>query len=529
MTASESRLLPLYWKVKGMAHPAGEFVKGREKEYAVVQLDQVASAREVVYHEYIHELIALNFTRMPTWLNEGLAEFYGNSRFEQNDTVIGAPSNRVPYLQAPTRTPYPLERILSANENSPVYNDYDKAPMFYAESWALTHFLMFSENMGDGQRMNSYLNLLQKGADAQQAFQQIFGNLADIEKRFDNYIRQPASRVLVFPKVIVDMDSFRTKRMSPAETNAVLGGFYASLRDVDTAREKLITALAEDPKSALVQENMAFLDFDLGHDAEARREFDQAVALDSGRYLSVYYQAMMAFGDKDDADSLTKLDDAMQKVLQLNEQFAPAWVARSKVAVRRGRLSEAFQAAAEAQKLEPDRAGYLTQMAAILLLERDYANAFRVADAVVRRWSSSDTADAMLIRDQAHRLAETAASTGDQVHRLVGTAPSTDDHAVEADSTKYPGGTLAVEGVIAEVSCQKDEPMEIMLQSGDKTLTFHAGKVFSGRFSDSLWFGRDHFRYCYHLQGMKAIVRYRLHARGQTELVSLEILDDLTP
>ena len=49
-------------------HIGGQFLKGWEKDYVLVRLDLRTQGREVVYHEYIHKLLHLNFTRLPVWL-----------------------------------------------------------------------------------------------------------------------------------------------------------------------------------------------------------------------------------------------------------------------------------------------------------------------------------------------------------------------------------------------------------------------------------------------------------------------------
>ena len=143
---------------------AGEFRKGWEKDYVLVRLDIPDENRNVVYHEYIHKLLALNFTRIPVWLDEGLAEFFGNTLIKSDGIYIGAPSQRIGLLRA--RVAYPLATILSVGRNSPYYRDEDKVGLFYAQSWGLTHFLMLGPNMGNGQRMNAYLRSLQQGEDS---------------------------------------------------------------------------------------------------------------------------------------------------------------------------------------------------------------------------------------------------------------------------------------------------------------------------------------------------------------------------
>jgi hypothetical protein len=176
------------WKQKG-AKPAGYFQHGWEKQFALVRLDEVApEAYEVVYHEYTHTLLHMNFRWFPVWLDEGLADFYGNTRFEQSQSLVGAPRWRVRLLQA---TPLiPLETLLAVNHRSPYYHDEDKVGRFYAESWALTHFLIFGPNMGQGKHLNEFYALLQQRMDQKKAFQQVFGDLTQLQKQLDQYVRR---------------------------------------------------------------------------------------------------------------------------------------------------------------------------------------------------------------------------------------------------------------------------------------------------------------------------------------------------
>jgi hypothetical protein len=76
---------------------AGLYHHGWERDFAVVRLDAVTSdvrnpdTYSVVYHEYVHSLLHVNFRWIPSWLDEGLAEFYGYTRFEGDKMYIGAP------------------------------------------------------------------------------------------------------------------------------------------------------------------------------------------------------------------------------------------------------------------------------------------------------------------------------------------------------------------------------------------------------------------------------------------------------
>ena len=139
-----------------------------ERSKVNTPLDLPDKDRHFIYREYIHKLLHLNYTRLPFWLDEGLAEFFGNTLMHTDGVYVGAISPHIRVLQL--KTLYPLQTIFSTTPTSPYFQDWDKIQMFYGESWGLTHFLMFGENMGNGQKMNAYLDALQKGADAQKAF-----------------------------------------------------------------------------------------------------------------------------------------------------------------------------------------------------------------------------------------------------------------------------------------------------------------------------------------------------------------------
>jgi hypothetical protein len=138
-----------------------------------------------------------------------------------------------------------------------------------------------------------------------------------------------------------------------------------------------------------------------------------------------------------------------------------------------------------------------------------------VANAVAERWFGSDSAEALAVAAQARKL---------------GNIPATpEEQAKETEEMKYAAGTTAVEGVVKSVTCEKSKPQQLILQSGGKDLTFQSAKTHGVGFSDTLWYGEDHFNSCYHLDGMNAVVRYKPPADpgAPTEFQWLEIRDEL--
>jgi hypothetical protein len=149
-------LLPEFWEKKGSVHPAGIFVDAPDRGWVALRMD-VADFREgdeawdnpylIVFHEYVHVVVRLNFGSLPAWLNEGLAEFWGNTIVE-NDRVYEG--RHIPYhlYTLRERTPLSLPALFAVKHGSPEASEHNRATIFYAESWALVHYLVVGPTSG---------------------------------------------------------------------------------------------------------------------------------------------------------------------------------------------------------------------------------------------------------------------------------------------------------------------------------------------------------------------------------------------
>jgi hypothetical protein len=145
-------LLPEYWAEKGHAHPAGIFVDGPYDQFQVaVNLSaQGENPFETVYHEYYHSVTVPYFPDLPTWVAEGMADFFGNSQIGDKTAVLGMP-NAALIEELRNSSLIPLPVLFKVDHKSPYYNEQKKVSVFYAESWALIHYLM----IGDKQAHNA--------------------------------------------------------------------------------------------------------------------------------------------------------------------------------------------------------------------------------------------------------------------------------------------------------------------------------------------------------------------------------------
>ena len=503
-------MAPALWNEKNTPNLAGYFLHGWEKQFAVVRLDEDVPGYgyQVVYHEYVHSLLHTNFRWLPTWLDEGLAEFYGNTRFEESKFYVGAPSLRVNRLRNVQFIP--LETLFTVNPYVFYRGKEDQIATFYAESWALVHFLVIGPEMERGKKLNQFFGLLQQGEPQVKAFQQVFGDLNELQKRLEVYINAFAFGSFVFDNSAhaTHEKDYPARKLSMAETHAEMAGYRLWGHDPGEANGLVDAALKEDPNLALAHEEQGFIYFHEGKDEDAAREFSRAVELDKQRYLSQYFKTMMA-ARWDTAAQREELHTGLLKTVEVNPLFAPAYVQLAMLELREGRAERALAMSRKAEDLERSRAGYHLLSGNILLLLKREKEAADHARFVADRWHGPDHNEAVALWNRIPPESRPA------------------DAVVMEESEEQ---TKAAEGKLLAVTCRKDDKkMDVTLEEDGHPVVFRSqGRRLIG-FSDTLWYGSDHFSICRHVSGMHAVIRYRPAKEKDFagEWMALELRDDL--
>jgi Tfp pilus assembly protein PilF len=371
---------------------------------------------------------------------------------------------------------------------------------------------MFGPDMERGKRLNQFVALLQQGVEQKKAFQQIFGGFKDVDQALRIYLSRITFQTGVMPdSTQIDEKTFITRNMSVAETEAELGGYHLWTRDLAGARSLVEQALKDDPKLGSAHENMGFIDFSEGKDNEALSEFSRASSLDPNLALSLFANIMMSPIARSEAPAdEDAFHEALSKVLSLNAQFAPAYVQLALLALRRNDAQTAFGLSRKAEQLDPSLAGYHVLSGKILLRLGKGADAASFAKFVAQRWVGADHNEAVELWN---------AIPADQ--RPAGDAPVA--LPLEKDTDE-------IEGTVESVQCSgPDRNMTFVLRRKDRALTFHSSGRFAGGFSDTIWYGGDHFSFCHHLEGLRAVLRY--HAPSDTsyagDLTEVDIRNDL--
>src|SRR2546428_1280130 len=131
----------------GPANVTGAFAGHRDGNYVALDASPPTDPWSVVYHEYLHYFLNNNFEDIPLWFNEGMAECYSTFAADAEHAEIGRPiEGHLRLLR--TGTWIPLSDLFGIDPDSKDYNEGDRQGMFYAESWALAHYLAWGRTEG---------------------------------------------------------------------------------------------------------------------------------------------------------------------------------------------------------------------------------------------------------------------------------------------------------------------------------------------------------------------------------------------
>jgi hypothetical protein len=241
-----------------------------EKNYVLILLNAPGEHPYApIYHEYAHFVQSRTGEWMPLWLTEGWAEFYQTAEILDTEVLIGK-------LDAPTwqflerNALLPLSTLFTVDMHSPYYHEEDKGSMFYAESWALTHYLKIKDVRENTHRLQDYLAFVHKNVDTVTAAAQAFGDLAKLQSDLQRYIANTDFDPLhIAGSTAVDDSAFTVQPLTQTEVDTIRADILAYDQREDDARTLAETVLHDDPANVPARETMGYL-------ACRRRNFDEA-------------------------------------------------------------------------------------------------------------------------------------------------------------------------------------------------------------------------------------------------------------
>jgi Flp pilus assembly protein TadD len=414
----------------------------------------------------------------------------------------------------------PLATLLTVDEKSPYYHEENKGNIFYAESWALLHFIQVKDRQDNTSRLSQYGELLTQKVDPVAAATRAFGDLKQLQLALEGYVRQGSFNYFkMMTTTEVDDSAFKVQAITQAQGDAVRADFLAYSQRITDARALLDRVLQEDPKNAAAQETLAFLEFRQGHVEEARRRYAQAVQLDSQSYLAHYNFAAISMTGALSSTEEAQVESSLRSAIKLNPSFAPAYDRLAAfLGMRHRNLDEARLMGLKAISLDPANVDYRINVANVLLVMGQGENAVRVlenAAKVAKTPQEGQAVDNLLMnaREYAAALEQNAeqnrrkSEEGGAALSSGVTAPAGIPHLAHQKEFVASGPHHFLVGVLKAVHC--DTPMlDLTVSSGAKTLALHADNYYKIEFTTLNFTPKGDLEPCNDLENRPAKVEY---------------------
>ena len=225
-------------------------------------------------HEYAHLILHASGLHRPSWLNEGLAEFYSTVRIGPNGSTLGgaAPSN----IQILRRRAWlPLAELLTTE--AAALGDRDRAALFYAQTWALTEMLVLSPEYGA--RFPALITALSLGEPSVETLVSVNGKSVDAIARDVHAWVDGRNKFtpVALPGVAAGEVAVEFSDVSPFAARSLLAELVLASGNLQRA-ESLYRDLAHDaPDAADVSAALGTIALRKGDYAGAREQWKRAI------------------------------------------------------------------------------------------------------------------------------------------------------------------------------------------------------------------------------------------------------------
>ncbi len=384
------------------ADVAGFFQSGYDVNYVTISLSQHPQFDPfaMIFHESVHLLVDNKLRASPAWFNEGLAEYYSGLVFMQDkdgankQVMFGKPIPRHLVMLRKNKL-LPLATLFEIDRASPYYNEREKSGMFYAQSWALIHYLTHGQSGQRQPQLARFLELLSSSVPVKQSFQQAFqSDYASLEKELQDYVRQDTYRVKMVPYVEPEGHSeFQKSPITEAQGLSYLGDLLLHSDRGEDAEKHLQKALALTPELSTAHASLGMLRSRQRNFPAAKEHLLRAIKSDPRNYLAHYYYAFALSREAMDrglnvttygAEAAAEMRAALTTAIKIAPDFPESYRLLAFVNLATNtRLDEAATLLARALTLSPGRHEFSYVLAQVQLRLKDYKAARATLEQVI--------------------------------------------------------------------------------------------------------------------------------------------------
>lgn len=502
--------LPNYGTNQKAMRLSGLYHLGYDKNYALVRTDVRGTSTfpyHTLYHEYTHAYFRLNYRGLPLWLNEGIAEFYGNTVIEGKDVKIGLVGE--PQVRLLKENPLiPVSTLVSIDGSSALFNTQDHSGIFYTESWALVHYFMLSPDVPDKDVLNKYLVNLRESDDPIEAASKSFGDLNTLAAKLEAYAHQSkfGSKRMPLSLKISDKD-FAARTLPPAEGLLVQAGYLLRANELAEGREVLRLVEATDANVPGYHTELGYYHLQNSDYEKALKEFHLSLAADPNDLSAHLYLATALYREFGYSEESTpKIRSHLEKVIALNPNFAPAYAFLSVAYVQKPSPNnqKAFDAAVRASELEPGNLAYYIDIGSVLLADGNFPEARKLAEKA--RKTAFTPHDRTMVANFTKRV---DAKTNQAPATSGGQTADTETQSKTMPHISPSPEPVHAEGEITELACGHPPEVVLTLTTASAALRLHIKDISKIEILGGQKPGEAGSLPCWSWKGRRALVEFR--------------------
>lgn len=361
---------------------AGMFLRRMDHDYMFANVENIDMATPILFHEYTHMLLASGSASIPNWLNEGLAEYFSTFELTSGNrkaTIGLAPPRHPQTLKSMTLVP--VSRLIEVDHQSPLYNEDDRRSIFYAESWALVHYII-AEVKGGPAAINTFVTLLMQNTPADRAFREAFGmTTTEVDRKLLEYVGHVAYKALnITFSDALKVEAATPRPISMPEVEARLGELQMQMRSpAETAAR--IEAAAKGATVAHPYVVLGQLRLAQQRIAEGLAAFQRAITIDPSNFAATYAygNALIRYEAEATAAGIpSPKKEALAvfaRAVATNPQASDAHESLAYLHLSERQLPEARADIERAIAIAPGRLDYRLRAADVLLSEGNVADA----------------------------------------------------------------------------------------------------------------------------------------------------------
>ncbi len=212
---------------------ADAFFVGSEAINYIVLAPAGPNRPRTLAHEYAHLVLHSAGVHLSPWFAEGIAEVFSSLEITPRESLMGGDlPARSQVLR--TRALIPLEQLLTMDEDDPLRSRREDAGVFYAESWELTHMLLFSPPYS--RKAGALWAAFNSGTIEAPALASLYGRSVEtIKSDLRAWIDTPKS-VVPLPGIPARDQHLRASRVNQADSDSVLAALVLASGDLDRAQ-----------------------------------------------------------------------------------------------------------------------------------------------------------------------------------------------------------------------------------------------------------------------------------------------------